>query len=95
MSQVRSHRVAVLGREFQVRSPAMPEKVSEIEAFVNARLAQVSAAVAGVDSQAVASLALLNLAGDYLMLVEEYELQRRDDSKRLTRLIKRMDGEIF
>jgi len=94
MSQLRSHRVAVLGREFQVRSPALPEKVSEIEEFVNARLVVVSEAVAGVDAQAVASLALLNLAGDYLMLVEEYERQRRDDSERLNRMIIRMDCEI-
>ncbi len=94
MTQIRSHRVAVLGREFQVRSPALPEKVAEIEEFVNARLSAVSAAVAGVDSQAVASLALLNLAGDYLMLVEEHERQRRDHSERLNRMISRMGSEV-
>jgi cell division protein ZapA (FtsZ GTPase activity inhibitor) len=95
MTQVRSHRVSVLGREFQVKSPDMPEKVAEIEKFVNARLAVVSAAVAGVDLQAVVSLALLNLAGDYLTLVEEYESLQRADSERLNRIINRMDSEVL
>jgi cell division protein ZapA (FtsZ GTPase activity inhibitor) len=94
MTPVRSHRVSVLGREFQVRSPDLPERVSEIEDFVNARLAAVSAAVTAVDAQTVASLALLNLAGDYLTLVEDYERQRRDDTERLNRVISRVDSEI-
>jgi cell division protein ZapA (FtsZ GTPase activity inhibitor) len=79
---------------FWVKSPALPEKVAEIEEFVSARLAAVSASVATVDLQSVVSLALLNLAGDYLTLVEECERLRRDDSDRLNRMINRMDAEI-
>lgn len=93
MSGIWTHRVTVLGREFQVKSPVPPEKVSEIERFVNDRLYEVASRVADADAQAVASLAMLNLAGDYLTLLEESK-QRTAGTERLKNLIRRVDGGI-
>lgn len=93
MSGIWSHRVTILGREFQVRSPIPPEKVTEIEQFVNDRLYEVAAKVADADPQAVASLAMLNLAGDYLRLLEESK-QQAHGAERLRNLIRQVDRGI-
>lgn len=94
MPGIWSHRVTVLGREFQVRSPIPPEKVSEIEQFVNARLNEVASKVTDADSQAVASLAILNLAGDYLSLLEESEQRKKQGEERIKGLIRQVEQEI-
>jgi|PlaIllAssembly_1097288.scaffolds.fasta_scaffold370552_2 cell division protein ZapA len=92
MAGVMSHRVTLLGREFQVKSPAPPERVSEIEQFVNSRLTEVAASLAGSDVQSVASLTLLNLADEYLALREEYNKFCNEDSDKLERLIGRLES---
>ncbi|GAM10081.1 cell division protein ZapA [Geobacter sp. OR-1] len=92
MSQVLSHRVTIMGREFVVKSPASPEKVAEIEQFLNARLNGVAKGVAVGDIQAVVSLALLNLAGEYLSLKDDWSRREQESSERLAGLIRRMDG---
>lgn len=93
MSGIWSHRVTILGREFQVKSPVPPEKVTEIEQFVNDRLYDVAAKVTDADAQAVASLAMLNLAGDYLRLLEESK-QQMHGAERLKDLIQRVERGI-
>jgi len=92
MGGVLSHRVKVMGRELQVRSPASPQKVFEIEQFVNARLAEVPSSASGGDTLAVVSLALLNLAGDFLALAEEHDRLGQEYHDRLIRLLNRLDG---
>ena len=92
MTQVFSHRVTIMGREFVVKSPAPPERVSEIEQFLNARLEGVARAVAVGDTQAVVSLALLNLAGEYMSLQEEWTSKEKASSERLSTLLSKMDG---
>jgi len=92
MGQIFSHRVNILGREFVVKSPASPEKVNEIEQFLHARLDVVARAVAVGDSQAAVSLALLNLAGEYMLLQDELSLKKSEGSERLESLISRMDA---
>jgi cell division protein ZapA len=81
-----------MGREFVVRSPAPPEKVSEIEQFLSARLEEVAKAVAVGDTQAVVSLALLNLAGEYLSSQQEWDRSKKESSDRLAGLISKMDA---
>ena len=94
MAEIRSHRVTVLGREFQVKSPASPERVGEVERLVNARLADVAPMVTGGDTVTVASLALLNLAEEYLALSEERDRLCSQGSEQLSRLIRLVDGEL-
>jgi cell division protein ZapA (FtsZ GTPase activity inhibitor) len=81
-----------MGREFVVKSPASPEKVSEIEQFLNNRLDGVAKVVAVGDTQAVVSLALLNLAGEYMSQREEWDRKVKESSERLTSLISKMDN---
>jgi cell division protein ZapA len=91
MTQTNSHRVIILGREFQVRSHATPERVAEIEQFVKDRLEAIQTALPLGDVQSVVSLALLNLAGEYLSLQDECSGRDIESVQRLTNLISRVD----
>jgi cell division protein ZapA len=62
------HRIRVLGREIQVRSSATPEAVQEVEAYIDRKIAEVSASIPAADQQLVTLLTLLNIAESYLAL---------------------------
>jgi cell division protein ZapA len=85
------HRIKVLGRELQVRSTTLPEKVKEIEDFVNGKLAEVSASVTGGDSHVVVILTLMTLAEAYLSLAREQEALQQHCQERISRLIEKLD----
>lgn len=95
MSQIISHRVTILGREFQVRSQATPEQVAAIEQFVHSRLETVQNALPLGDLQSVISLALLNLAGEYLTLQEECSGRDTSSGQRLSSLISKVDAGLM
>lgn len=88
-----SHRIKVLGREILVRSSSSPEKVREIEAFVNEKVAEVAPSVKGGDPQVVAILALMNIAEAYLSLAREQEGLRKQGEK-VSRLLQRLDAVV-
>lgn len=94
MSAPVSHRVTILGRDFQVRSQATPERVFEIEQFVKNRIEAVQSALPLGDVQSVVSLALLNLAGEYLSLQDECSGSSSDSARRLSSLINRVDAGL-
>lgn len=60
--------VAILGQQYVVKSEAPPEEVHKVAAFVNDRIAEVTAARKTADSLNAAVLALLNVSGAYLRL---------------------------
>lgn len=62
----KSHAVTVLGRALSVKSSAPPERVQEIESFVNSRLQEIGGALKSGDAQLVLMLALLNTAEELL-----------------------------
>lgn len=95
MEQLYSHRVFVMGREFQVKSPATPEKVAEIEQFLHSRLELVAKSVAVEDTMATLSLTLLDLAGDFFLLQDELNRKDAESSLRLTGLISKVDGKLL
>ncbi|GFO70589.1 cell division protein ZapA [Geomonas limicola] len=90
---IATHSIRVLGRELQVKSSASSEHVAQVEALVNEKLAEASAATTGADTQIVSILAMLNIAEAYLALKEEREEERRTNRERLTGLIERLEGQ--
>jgi cell division protein ZapA len=61
-----THLVTILGREIPVKSSAPEAAVREVETFVNQRIHEITTKLAAADPQLVVTLALLNLAEQYL-----------------------------
>lgn len=61
-----THLVTILGREIPVKSSAPEIAVREIETFVNGRINEIRSKLTTADPQLVVTLALLNLAEQYL-----------------------------
>ena len=89
-----SHRICVMGRELQVRSAASSETVREVEAIVNAKLAEVAAAVQVSDTQLVAILALMNIAEAYLAVQKERDLLQSQGEATVRRLLGRIEQDF-
>lgn len=62
--------VTILGQQYTIRSEASPEEVARVAAFVNEKIDEV-AAVGIVNTLNAAVLALLNVAGAYLRILDE------------------------
>lgn len=90
---ISTHTIRVLGRELQVKSSASSEHVAQVEALVNEKLAQASAAVSSGDSQIVSILALMNIAEAYLSLKDECDAERRTIRERVSGLLDRLDWQ--
>ena len=88
------HRIRVLGRELQVKSSVPPEKVQDIEAFVNGKLTEVAVSIKGSDPQLVAILTLMNIAEEYLSLVRENEASQQHEAERLNVLLQKLDDNL-
>ena len=88
------HRIKVLGRELQVRSAASPERVRQIESYVNAAIAEIEASTRINDQQVVAILALLNIAESYMELSWKSSESGRADNDRLSRLLYRVEDAL-
>jgi cell division protein ZapA len=89
-----SHRICVMGRELQVRSAASPETVREVEAIVNAKLAEVASAVQVSDTQLVAILALMNIAEAYLAVQKERDHIQSQGEATVRRLLGRIEQDF-
>jgi cell division protein ZapA len=89
-----SHRVRVLGREFQVRSTAPADTVREVETFVNEKLKEVAASINTADSQIIAILALMNIAESYLALVRENDARSKEGNRRISRILGEMESNL-
>lgn len=86
----KAHLVTVLGREIPVRSAAQPEKVQQIEQFVNEQVEAIRTRLTTADPQLVITLALLNLAETYLDLQSRCRPDQQHDA-RLGQLIGRLE----
>ena len=85
--------VKILGREYSLRSQQSPEQVQRVADFVEARLAEMADARA-VDTRDLTVLSLLNLAGQYLQLLDENERQKQQLDGRLEQLIQQLDQHV-
>lgn len=61
-----THLVTILGREIPVKSSAPEAAVRSVELFVNDRIDEIRQKLTTADPQLVVTLALLNLAEQYL-----------------------------
>jgi len=86
-----AHRIRILGRELQIRSSARPEKVAEVEAFVNRKLAEVEGAMNGGDAQMVAILTMMNIAESYLSTTRNQFVGETLQRERMESLLHRID----
>jgi len=83
--------VKILGREYSLRSQQSAEQVQKVADFVEERIAE-TAAGRSVDTQDLTVLTLLNLAGQYLQLLEGDNQERQQLTERLHQLIKQIEG---
>ena len=85
-----SIRVTILGREYTLRSQGSIEQVEKVVRFVEERLAEMEA-VKSVDTRDITVLTLLNLAGQYLQLLDSQEQGREQQDARLHQLVDKLE----
>jgi cell division protein ZapA len=81
------HRINVLGRELQVRSTASPERVRQIEEYINSRIAEAEDATICADPLIIAVLALLNIAESFIDFSSENAKRNKAEDERIFRLM--------
>jgi len=84
-----SIRVNILGRDYTLRSQGSSEQAERVVSFVEEKLAEMATGKS-VDTRDLTVLTLLNLAGQYLQLLEECE-QTRVPVAALEPLVKRLE----
>ena len=85
-----SVQIKILGREYSLRSQQAADQVQRVADFVEERLAAMATARA-VDTRDLTVLTLLNLAGEYLQLLDEKDRQQQQLDTRLEQLILKLD----
>lgn len=81
--------VTILGQQYTVKSESGAADVYRVAAFVNDQLSHVARGKKTVDTLNSVILALMNLAGAHLQLLDEHT----EAEKRLFRLLKRLEDE--
>ena len=90
-------RVEILGREYTLRSDEGEERVRKIAELVNERLKKISENSKAVSTLNVAVLAAMEIASEYLSVVEgQKDLSRKFEKiqKQSGRLIEMIDSKI-
>jgi len=82
--------VKILGREYSLLSQQSADQVQKVADFVEERIAE-TAAGRSVDTQDLTVLTLLNLAGQYLQLLEGEHQQRQQLKERLQQLVAKLE----
>lgn len=90
-----SHNVQIelLGRKYTLRSQESEEQVHRVVRFVESKLAEISDGKA-VDTRDLAALTLLNLAGQYLQLVDEQQHGTKNHDEQLHSIVTRLEREL-
>lgn len=83
--------VTILGQQYTVRSDAPAGQVRQVAEFVNGKIAEVAASSRVVDTLDSVVLAMLNLAGAHLALLEQGASLDGDLDRRLERLVARIE----
>lgn len=88
-----SVQVTIFGQKYTVRSEASPHEVQRVADFVNGRIEELSRSFGSPDSLNTAILALLNVSGSYLKLLDE-PASPPDADDRIRRLCEKIEREF-
>ncbi|WP_305044274.1 cell division protein ZapA [Geoalkalibacter sp.] len=88
----RTVQITILGQQYALKSEAEPDEVRKVAAFVNGKIEEMAAGGKAVDTLDAAVLALLNVAGSYLRLLESESPDPAEE--RLVRLLQRLDAAL-
>lgn len=88
------HRIRILGRELHVRSTSSPERVRQIEEYINIRVKELELSTTCNDPVKIAILALLNITESYLDISSEMEGCGKADDERISRLLKHIEDSL-
>ncbi|SDZ89464.1 cell division protein ZapA [Desulfuromusa kysingii] len=86
-------KVTILGREYKLRSQESEAQIQRVVTFIEDKLAE-TASGRSVDTRDLTVLTLLNLAGQYLQLVDQEIQDREQKEKRLHQLIEVLEHAV-
>ena len=84
--------INILGRDYSLRSQGSEDQVQRVVEFIEAKLAE-TASGRSVDTRDLTVLTLLNLAGQYLQLLDE-EKQGGQEDLRLQQLVESLERAV-
>ncbi len=84
--------IRILGRDYSLRSQGSEAQVQRVVEFIETRLAE-TAAGKSVDTRDLTVLTLLNLAGQYLQLLDQEDRGEKEDL-RLQQLVESLERAI-
>ena len=87
-------RVTILGQEYAFKTDADPEEIVRVADFVNGRIEEVVSSGRGADTVGVAVLALMNIAAEYLQLLNGESGNAGDIQGRLEQLLSRVEDAL-
>ena len=85
--------INILGREYSLRSQESETQVQRVVGFIEEKLAE-TASGKSVDTRDLTVLTLLNLAGQYLQLLDENDRAVEHQDDRLQQLIESLERAV-
>ena len=86
-------KINILGREYNLRSQESEQQVHRVVQFIEEKLAE-TAAGRSVDTRDLTILTLLNLAGQYLQLLEQQNQGGECSDNRLQQLVENLERAV-
>ena len=86
-------KINILGREYNLRSQESEQQVHRVVHFIEEKLAE-TAAGKSVDTRDLTILTLLNLAGQYLQLLEQQNQGGECSDNRLQQLVENLERAV-
>lgn len=85
--------INILGREYSLRSQESVDQVHRVVGFIEERLAE-TASGRSVDTRDLTVLTLLNLAGQYLQLLDQQNQGKETSDNRLQQLVEYLERAV-
>ncbi len=86
--------ISILGREYSFRSQESEDQVQRVVRFVEEKLAEMGSGTS-VDTRDLTVLTLLNLAGQYLQLLDQKEQGSESQDRRLRLLVEHLERAVI